>query len=174
MSDRWWHYTVGPKLLSIVEARNITRARTRVGGNERGAVWFSRRPDWEPTATKGKRVAGTPMPVDMTIPEMVEQAGALVRLEVSEDIARHSWADHRRIGQVDPRVADALERAAHEHGADPLDWRVSYHDVPTAEVLSVEASVDGVTWVSVGLPGALDPDFVSRVTRPTGQPTRST
>ena len=97
MSERWWHYTVGTRLLSIVEARKITRTRKNVAGGERAAVWFSRRPDWEPTATKGQRVAGMAMSVDMTIPEMVKAAGALVRLEVSENTARHLWADHRRI-----------------------------------------------------------------------------
>lgn len=162
---RWWHYTVGIYVLPIVAAGKIARAKTGVPRGERPAVWFSSRPTWEPTATKGAIVDGQRR--EMTISEMVEHAGGLVRLEVDVAVVRHTWADHQRIGQVDPRMATYLEAAAREHGADPRDWRVSYRDVPLGKVLSVEASDDGQAWEEVGRPAveglSLCSDFVERV-----------
>jgi hypothetical protein len=85
-----------------------------------------------------------------TIEEMLQAGEFLIRIEVPEEIARHTWIEHRQIGQVDPRAADALESAARAHGADPMEWRVSYHDVPLDFILTVEASKDGASWDLVG------------------------
>jgi hypothetical protein len=80
---------------------------------------------------------------------MVTALGPLVRLEVPEEIARHTWQEHRQIGQMEPRSADILEEAGRRLGADPDDWRVSYDDdVSTKHVLGIEASDDGATPIS--------------------------
>jgi hypothetical protein len=89
---------------------------------------------------------------------VVDKVVALVRFEVSARFARHTWADHRRIGKIDPFMADALEAAAAEQGANPDDWRVSYHDVPVSALLGLEASEDGDTWAVFGAPAASPAD----------------
>jgi hypothetical protein len=166
-SQRWWHYTLARTVIMVLADGVIRRADRFVGKSERKAVWFSCREQWEPTATKTLAAPAGMRPA--TIAEMVQLGGGLARLEVSEAIARHTWADHRRIGGADPRVLDALEKAAREHGADPVDWRVSYHDVPIEQILGVEASEDGSTWLRVGelAPDrrslVLDADFVKQV-----------
>ena len=145
----------------------IKRAGVGVGKKERKAVWISSRPTWEPTATKGYLDPETGKRRDATVVEMVRLGGALVRFEVSKDTARHSWAEHRRIGGADLRLLDDLEAAGRRHGADPSEWRVSYHDVPTAKFLSVEASTDGETWTVVSHEAdggvVLDTAFVARI-----------
>lgn len=143
---RFWHYTTEHKLRSISADGTIRRASVFVADGERRAVWLSCRSTWEPTATKLAVQPGRE-PRRATLAEMVKAHGRLVRLEVPERLARHTWKDHRRIGQIDPRMADSLERAAREQGADPADWRVSYHDIPITAVLSVELSEDGVAWL---------------------------
>ena len=105
-----------------------------------------------------------------TIEEMVKSFVCLVRLEVSEAVARHTFARHRNLGRVDPRVADALASSARRRGADPSDWRVSYYDVPITQVLSIEASEDGTTWRAVSdfvdAELALDTEFVDALLAP--------
>lgn len=142
-----WHYTTGTSFVEIADSGFLRGARARVFGTERRAVWFSTRTDWEPTATKlhvnrhrKVRVA--------TLDEMVARGGPLTRIEVGASVAPYTWKEHRRIGRIDIREADALERYP---GAVPTDWRLSYQDVKIADFLSVEASKDGRQWECVGL-----------------------
>src|SRR3954468_14683721 len=106
--ERWWHYTTALILVQIIASTRIARAGAGVMRGERKAVWFSRRVTWEPTARK-LFVDAEGNLRGATVPEMIAKHGLLVRLEVSTTVARHRWADHRRMGQIDPRIADGLE-----------------------------------------------------------------
>ena len=150
VATRWWHYTLATTLLQIIGDEGIRRTSMGVTRRERKAVWFSRRPTWEPTATKALLSSRTGGRREATIDEMLQAGGSLIRIEVPEDIARHTWAEHRQIGQIDPRMADGFEAAAQQRGADPLDWRVSYHDVSIDFIMTIEASKDGTSWNLVG------------------------
>ncbi len=165
MTDRWWHYTKGVTLFHIINDGQIRRSAQGVTGGERHCVWFSRCTTWEGSATMG--VVGQGVRRDATIAEMVTALGPLVRLEVSVQIARYTWQEHRQIGQIEPRSADVLEEAGRRLGADPGNWRVSYDDVSTKDVLGIEASEDGASWSLIGLPRddgfILDRDFVEKV-----------
>lgn len=172
---RWWHYTLGTTLISMIADERIKRATAYyTGRGERKAVWFSCRETWEPTATKGCIEGTAGLPRDASVSEMVAHGGALVRIEVPADVARHTWAEHRKIGGIDPRIADGLEEVARERGADPSEWRVSYHDVPLAKIVGIEASDDGVRWHPVGVFDsetrgiALEPAFAERVRQALG------
>ena len=167
---RWWHYTKGVAFLGIFDEGQIRRPAASVNRWERRTVWFSSRETWEPTATT--RVVERGVPRYASVEEMVRRSGYLVRLEVPDEIARHTWAQHRQIGQIDPRVADALEQAARGSGADPAQWRASYHDVPFAYIQRIEASTDGDVWQPVSeLDGAdfiISQEFVESLRRFTG------
>ena len=161
-------------MVSIIADQRIKRASTHVAKGERKAVWFSCRDGWEPTATKGIIEPSTGERRNATVDEMVSAGGSLVRIQVPEDIARHTWEDYLRY--TDPRVGDRLEAVAREMSSVPSDWRVSYHDVPTSQVLNLEASTDGSEWRYVGRPideggFELDEEFVEdvRVARRRGQ-----
>lgn len=164
---RWFHYTIGHHLIGILRDGRIRTTRAGVAKGERPAVWFSCRETWEPTATKGIPLdpeTGETGPTP-SIAEMVSLFGPLVRIEVSETDARHPWADHIRMGNIDLRAADALASIAIEQGADPADWRISYHDVD--HLLGIEASEDGQTWRSVLVTDhgkrSIDPEFLAKV-----------
>ena len=81
--------------------------------------------------------------IDATEAQAAEIGGGLVRIEVTEQTARHSWQHHRRFGNILPRNADDLESSARERGSNPEQWRISYHDVPLANFVSIEAYSDG-------------------------------
>jgi hypothetical protein len=105
-----------------------------------------------------------------TAAEMVEDFGPLVRIEVPKTVARHTWAEHGKLGRIDPRMADALAASARADGADPQEWRLSYRDVSLEAVLGAETSEDGLEWVPVTTPGpegvgvaAVDGAFVEKV-----------
>lgn len=143
---RWWHYTLFATVTQIIASGMIRRAHSNVTMGERQAVWFSCRETWEPTATKGLLNARTGDRRPATVQEMVYAGGALARIEVAEATAQYTWRAHRQIGQVDARIADALESGARTDGADPEQWRVTYRDVPVESILSVDASEDGIDW----------------------------
>jgi hypothetical protein len=152
-----YHYTLGITVVLILRDGYIRRAHAMMHGHERKAVWFSSRSTWEPTATKllAPDLNGRPdrsRARRCTMAEMLEAGGTLARLSVPDEVARHTWQTHRQRSGIDPRIADALEAAARADGADPADWRVSYHDVPISKILDVEWSDDAVEWQSAGEP----------------------
>lgn len=146
----FWHYTLGHRVLDILEDGQLNRAWVGVPKHERRAVWFTRRSTWEPLASPllPHRWA--------TIEETVTDCGALARIEVGADVARHTWATHRQRSGLDPREADLLEASADELGDDTSDWRVSYHDVPVRRFLRIEKSINGVDWTLVRGPDSAD------------------
>ena len=115
-------------------------------------MWASSSPAWEPTATKGFGAPDRTTPRDATIDEMVALGRVLVRLELPPDFCEFTWAEHRVRGPIAPEAADRLEEAARSRGADPSQWRLSYHAVPLSKVLCIEWSTDGIHWLYGGKP----------------------
>lgn len=154
-------------MIRIIADGAIKPARAGVPKGERPAVWFSRRSTWEPTATKLLFDSAAGDVRNATVAEMLAAGGTLARIEVSPDAARHSWRDHLKLGHIDLRWADELEKVALKQGADPNDWRVSYHPVTLEKIIGVESSIDGVNWQSVMRPCEskegllLDSEFIS-------------
>jgi hypothetical protein len=165
-----WHYTTGDLLASIEADGEIEPAiaglkhgpisedlraqleeivatgvskKVPLPFKERPVVWFSRRPTWEPTATKGVIDGGVRRTA--TIAEMVERGGDLARIGV-EPAGLFSWTYHVNKGGLSKKDARALERAAREVGAAPGDWLVHYGAVSRDRWKSVERSTDGTTW----------------------------
>lgn len=87
----------------------------------------------------------------LNLDELIARVDLLVRLEVSGSRLK-SWATHRQESGILYRMADALELTAREQGSDPNDWAVSYRDIPLTDVLSIEASRDGIGWSRDVLP----------------------
>ena len=152
-----WHYTLGTTLVAIIADERIRRASARVSKSERKSVWFSTSDEWEPTATKGVMDPLTRERRNATVDEMVATGGALVRIEVSPEVARGTWARH--LAYLDPRMGDALDAAARKMGGNPAAWRVSYRDVPISKFLRIEASTDGKEWCFVGGPIKADGSY---------------
>jgi len=160
--SRWWRYTTGLRLLGII-ADQLVRRERKLSGEAgavagRTAVWFTRSEAFEPTARIAKMNRATGEKTLLTVEEMaaIDELCGLVRVQVTEDVARHTWSHHRKVSGVHPRVADNLETRARELGSDPNDWRLSYYDVPLEKVLSVEVWHQG-GWIEI----ATQPEFGS-------------
>ena len=140
-----WHYTVSSRLQRILADGVLKRATTGLRKGERAGVWFTQRADWEPTATKWLRDADGRFRA-ATMEEMV--ALGFARIGVAPDVARTTWAQHRRFGGLLWPDAEAVERNARQQGSDPEVWRASYRDVPRSQWTCVETSADGVIWTT--------------------------
>lgn len=135
-----WHYTVAVHFPKIVEcgallpvdpshiddrATPTLRAEMRhLYGNEKAALWFSARQDWEPTANKGNATSRA---------ETFEVGRGLVRFGIDETRVPFGWAYHVRTSGIRRKGARQLERAGRACGANPSDWRVSYEPIPVGE-----------------------------------------
>ncbi len=140
---RWFHYTTNDRLEAIERAGEIRLATSGLEAPELPAVWATRRPSWEPTATKGNHTTG-----EASIEAMLATGILLVRLGLPKSAVPWTWVAHKRFGMIDPGAAYGLARAARSVGSDPRDWRLSYVPIPFTAVLAVEVSADGRTWRS--------------------------
>jgi hypothetical protein len=117
-----------------------------LASGEMPAIWFSKRPTWEPTASKGLVERGRQR--SATIAEMVARHGGLARIGV-DAAGLLTWLDHRKLSGISAADAKRLVRSAVMVGANPGDWFVSYGTVRRERWLAIEESVDGVTWSRV-------------------------
>jgi hypothetical protein len=141
-----WHYTTGHCARQIVQSEVILPATEGVPWNERPAVWFSTRQDWEPTASKGIVDRKTGLRRTATIDEMEALAGGCYRFGM-EATSLLRWSDLRRAAKIRPPVAKALELAGHHMGANPQDWMGRVGPVSVRDVLVIERLVNG-QWIS--------------------------
>jgi hypothetical protein len=158
---RWWHYTLACKFVHIVANGGLRRSSVGVPRGERRVVWFTSRANWETTVSPMFEKDGARHWCSRD--QLLELWSPLIRIEVPDDVARHPWGHFRQHSGIHPRAADRLEVSAAERDSNPLDWRVSYHDVPIAKWLNVEASDDGDTWMLVGNSSGIDEAFLSRL-----------
>lgn len=123
-----WHYTIGVNLESI-RAEGVLRPTSElVRPPERAAVWFTVRPNWEPTANK--RLRGPNDELVLLNREQTEvYCAGLCRFGFPANVAPYTWGDHLRGGRINKRVARELSSDARALGSDPWDWRLSYEAV---------------------------------------------
>lgn len=142
-----WHYTTGDCLKRIIRDGEIRPATGLVPDGERPIVWFSRREDWEPTATKTLRgLDGTTR--QATMDEMEQLGGGLARIGVLPDTAPYEWLRLKRLSGMSGGQARRLEKAALENRrrSCPADWRGSFDPVPQSKWVAVEVLAHG-KWV---------------------------
>lgn len=141
-----WHYTVSGRLQRILADGVLKRSTTGLRNGERAGVWFTSRTTWEPTATPWRRGADGQF---RAAPMDTLAAAGLARIGVAPDLARTTWAQHRRFGGLPWADGEAVERNARQQDSDPEQWRASYRDVPRSQWARVQVSSDGETWTDV-------------------------
>lgn len=131
-----WHYTTMNCLSGIIRDGVIRPATAGVPGNERPIVWFSRRPTWEPTATKAIVRSG------MIRRATLEEMGVLARIGVAPEVASFNWDQLRRQSGMRSGDARRLERAAIDQASFPGDWYGTFDPVPREKWLVIQTCHD--------------------------------
>jgi hypothetical protein len=134
---RLFHYTVGAYLPNIIKDGQIELATAFVH-NDRPAVWFTTKPDWEETANK--MLTTVDDSIEILSRKDTELFGdGLIRIEILPDAAPYSWKDFRRLSGVSRKMFGVLDSTARKTGANPeLEWRVSFTPVKKEQWLSIE------------------------------------
>jgi hypothetical protein len=139
---RLFHYTKLPFLRQILATNVILPATQWVPRGEKPVVWFSFRPDWEPTASPTTIEGG--QQVTLTFDEFVRLGLVPCRIEVSPERAPLNWRAWRKLSGVKSKNVKELEEAATGMGADVSDFRMTFDAVKSEDWLAVELYLNGV------------------------------
>jgi hypothetical protein len=149
-----WHYTVGQWLRLILRDGLIRPATAFLPPDEKPVVWFSRNPDWEPTANKIRGNSdGSVVCLDMH--GTAELGEGLARIGVAPQVAPYNWHQLKKLAGTKSAMARALEEAAIRQGSSPRDWYGTFDPVPREKWLSIEVrrSADDPWTPWAGSPG---------------------
>jgi hypothetical protein len=116
-----WHYTVGSRAKDILESGKIRPATANVPSNERPAVWFTVRDDWEPTANKRWQNSNTGEVKFLSTDEMLKRGGGGVRFGIPVHKLT-PWNKLINKTRMDSKTKKALIEFAINVGSDPDSW----------------------------------------------------
>jgi len=137
---RLFHYTTFSRLLKILTDESISPANLHVAPPERPVVWFSRRLDWEPTATPALITNGQHQ--SLTFADLT-QIDTPSRIEVNQHAAPLDWRSWRKTSGVTSRTVKGLEKSALRLNASVADWRMSFEPVTVEKWLDIELFIGG-------------------------------
>lgn len=144
-----WHYTtIETRLPAILRTGFLMPATDGVPQGERPVVWFSRQPEWEPTACKRwdwRKKRGR------SLDEIAHGHGGLARFGVDPSVAPHDWEAFRQLSGISAAAANGLRESIRSGlyagtGAKSSDWYVSFEPVPV-ELCTIEVYLESLGWV---------------------------
>lgn len=144
-----WHYTTAEKFNRINETGAILTEDQTTGIIEglRGAVWFTTRQTFEPTARKGIIENGKRRTA--TLEEMRKYCGGLVRIGVKADSAfLFTWETWKEFCTIGRDTIRGLAQSARRQGSDVATFRASLDPVMKRNWDAVEFEQNG-EWVRV-------------------------
>ena len=105
-----WHYTTLWAFKSIWADQEIKLSEIEKFWGWNPAVWFSKRSDWEPTATRMMRCDKTGKLTLLTIQEQYEMLGMVrIGIEFKNDLV--TWENYKFLSNIDPeRHREMTER----------------------------------------------------------------
>lgn len=141
MAPLLWHYTVGVRFAEIERDGVLVPATTGIPDGERVACWF----------TSSTRIPYTARKMDargdvMTLSQMYERGGGVVRIGVAPETAPLTWASWASSSGCAPAMVGKLRTYAERHGDRVKDWRATFDDVPRVAWLAVEWWRPGDVW----------------------------
>ncbi|HML74938.1 MAG TPA: hypothetical protein PKB02_10635 [Anaerohalosphaeraceae bacterium] len=143
-----FHYTTGIHYKKIISSRVLltenetTPYALRPG--EKGFLWFTASPDWEPTANKmWNNKDGTNM--SLTTEETEEICNGLYRFGVYLSPSFIHWKSLK--GKIEYKLYNVLKEIAIESGSDPNLWYVSSKPVAIERCCRIERYNNG-KWIA--------------------------
>lgn len=150
LADIAWHYTIGIRLISIVNTGALLTTDVLVQPDEHPVLWFSLNPTWEPTANKAMITKEGDF-VTLTKDETRQTGGALVRFGYPRSLLL-PWNELRRQANIGRKKAKGLEASGYSQGALPAHWMGSL-DAIFLDDLIIEVW-DGERWNCIQDPSA--------------------
>lgn len=144
-----FHYTTGIHYeeiisLGVLLTENETTPHVLRPG-DKGFLWFTASPDWEPTANKRwKNPDGTI--IALTKEQTEEIANGLYRFGVYLSPSFIHWKSLK--GKIEDKMYNALEKIAIKNGSDPNLWYASTKPVPIEKCYLIEKYNNG-KWIAV-------------------------
>jgi hypothetical protein len=146
MKNVLYHYTTELHLEKILDSGYLKVSDFEIKNKvKRPALWLSKNPTWEKTATKNvyDPNLGTTRP--LTFEEQSIKFGC-VRLTVPFCSTFCTWAKYRHVSKEPTQICDSLERIGIQQGSKPSDWYASFSNIPISKIESIEIW-DGNEWV---------------------------
>lgn len=146
-----WHYTTGEKFKAIVDSGYIYEDNKVTSVHIQGmvgAVWFTTRQDWEPTANKAIVYHDGSMR-SLSKKETCTHGGGLVRFGVSKDMGSlKSWHQWKLQCSCNKKILKKMGRHARRQGSDTSTYRAFFGDLPREMWEAIDVYEDG-KWVRV-------------------------
>jgi hypothetical protein len=140
---RFFHYTKGVHMPSIINDGEIKTTAVGIACGERPIAWVSTNEDWKYTVN-----------ADLDKDELAKMAHGLYRIEVTPAFL-HPWDSLKMLAQIPPAVQRSLEQVAREDRADPADWWGCLKPIPRDRWLRVEKLTEN-GWQEVAEVPAID------------------
>jgi len=127
MANEVFHYTYGHKLSSILASGGLMPTGVTLPSQERKALWYSARQDFEPTALKPVVHPGSGVPIQVPFEELHELAGAYRFTADSTALRLKGWPSCCRDLGIMPTDAAKMVAEGIRLGASPTDWFATTH-----------------------------------------------
>ena len=141
-----WHYTSlqhGEKIFEE-ELLRVSEAERKFG--LKPAIWCSKNPHWEPTATKNVMDSNGQIR-SMTIEEQYEDFG-MIRIGIKFTDELVTWAKYKHVSKIQPTLYANMESVGIKKGGKPTDWYCLFKNIPSKDWETVE-QFDGKEWVNI-------------------------
>ncbi|MBW0161805.1 MAG: hypothetical protein HYI21_00390 [Sediminibacterium sp. Gen4] len=138
-----WHYTTKVHYPNIVNDGFLRPSKGDKIMGAKPALWFSKNPIWEPTATK---LAGDSLGnIYKLTPQQQFESFGMIRFGIEFDDSLISWSRYKHKSNIKTEWYCHLEQSGIEQGANPKDWFVSFQRVTSDKWLTVQ-EFDGEKW----------------------------
>jgi hypothetical protein len=143
-----WHYTTKVHYPKIVNDGFLRPSKGDKTMGAKPALWFSKNPFWEPTATK---LAGDSLGniYKLTLKQQLELFG-MIRFGVEFDNSLVSWSRYKYKSNIKNKWYSYLELSGIKQGANPNDWFVSFERVTSDKWVTVQ-EFNGKEWKEISI-----------------------
>ena len=140
----FWHYTTKDRLDEIINSGELKVSKANgTNSSEKGTLWFSKNPNWEPTATK---MAMTPSGVkELSKKEQYEIFG-LGRIQISDNVKLYNWKQFKEFGGGKIKLLRKMEESGIKMGGNPSFWYWTWENIPKEEWINIDY-FNGSEWV---------------------------
>ncbi|MCD9476303.1 hypothetical protein GLP21_17625 [Photobacterium carnosum] len=139
MLTNLYHYTINSKFADIEQSGYLQRSPLKPDRQEKPVVWLSSNDNFENSARKIAFNPRTQQQHLMSMDEMINLTGALVRyVFLVNDIDARSWNDARRDTGMSRKRRDLLLERADLVSSNPNDWWVTFSEIPLTKAVRVE------------------------------------